>query len=53
MMFITTNDRIGPRLLAEEPKNDADDDEHQRHADEDANHRRIGISDAGRFFHLG
>lgn len=41
------------RLLAEESKNDANDDKHQRHADENTDHCRIDVPEAGWLFDLG
>lgn len=41
------------RLLAEESKNDANDDKHQCHANENADHRRIDVPEAGWLFDIG
>lgn len=41
------------RLLAEESKNDANDDEHQCHGNENADHRWIDVREAGWLFDLG
>jgi len=40
-------------LLAEESKNDANNDEHQCHANENADHRRIDVPEARWLFDLG
>lgn len=39
-------------LLAEKPKDDADDDEHEGHTNENTNHRRIDILKIGFLFLL-
>lgn len=39
-------------LLAEKPKDDADDDEHESHTNENTNHRRIDILKIGFLFLL-
>jgi len=40
-------------LLAEESKNDANDNKHQCHANKNADHRRINVSEAGFLFDFG
>lgn len=44
---------FAPTCFAEKSKNDAYNDEHQRHANEYSDHRWIHILEAGRFFVLG
>lgn len=50
-LFVTPNKLI--RLLAEESKNDANDDKHQCHANENTDHCRIDVPEAGWLFDLG
>ena len=40
-------------LLAEKPKDDADDDEHEGHTNENTDHRGIDILEIGFFLLLG
>lgn len=44
---------LSPASLAEKSKNDANDDEHQCHANKNADHRRIDVLETGWLFDVG
>lgn len=50
---VTVQDMQIDGLLAEKPKDDADDDEHEGHTNENTDHRRIDILEIGFLFLLG
>lgn len=50
---VTAKDMQMGGLLAEKPKNDADDDEHESHTNKNTNHRRVDILEIGFFLLLG
>lgn len=48
-----TEDKEMRDLLAEKPKNNANDDEHKGHSNENTNHCRIDVLEVGFFLLLG
>lgn len=50
---VTVKDMQIGGLLAEKPKDDADDDEHEGHTNENTDHRRVDVLKIRFFFLLG